>query len=312
MSLQKLITKEQRDSFIKKFDNFLFDCDGVLWEGNHLIPGVGEAMQALRQQGKNIYFVTNNSTKSRTSFLNKFKGFGIQAEMHEVFSSAFATAAYLKHVVKFPEHKKVYVIGMAGIREELRAEGIKTCGADEDNGLEFDHKVEDDPEVGAVVIGLDTDVNYAKYAKAFTYLKKNPGCHFILTNGDTTFPTHGCIVPGKYKSNEYADWKAAYAILTGAGSIAAPIIKALNREPDVILGKPAQNMLQTIFAEYNLDPAKTCMIGDRLDTDIDFGLQGGIETLCVLTGVTSEEELLSESNAIRPTYYIGSFAEFAL
>lgn len=47
------------------------------------------------------------------------------------------------------------------------------------------------------MIGLDTAVNYVKYAKAFTYLRNNPDCHFILTNGDTTYPTDGAILPGK-------------------------------------------------------------------------------------------------------------------
>ncbi|KAI8146307.1 HAD-like domain-containing protein [Fennellomyces sp. T-0311] len=288
---KELATIEERRDFLDRYDNFLFDCDGVLWEGTKLIPGVDKAMEELRKRGKKVYFVTNNSTKSRTSFLKKFQGFNMQAELHEIFSSAFATAAYLKQVLHFPADKKVYIIGMTGIQEELNAEGIRTCGGDEDVDAVFgDEPIPDDPEVGAVVIGLDLKVNYTKYAKAFTYLKRNPGCHFILTNGDTTFPTHGNLVPG-------------------AGSIAAPIMKALNREPDAILGKPAQNMLEAIFAEYNLQPCKTVMIGDRLDTDIDFGNQGGIETLCVLTGVTSKDEMLSPNNKIKPTFYIDSFAD---
>lgn len=210
-----------------------------------------------------------------------------------MFSSAFATAAYLKEVIHFPADKKVYVVGMEGIRHELSAQGIQVLGADLDSHLEFtDETIPHDPDVGAVVVGLDTAVNYVKYAKAFTYLKRNPDCHFILTNSDSTFPVHGNLVPG-------------------AGSIAQPLIHALKREPDVILGKPAQNMLATIFAEYKLDPAKTCMIGDRLDTDIDFGNRGGIETLCVLTGVTSKEELLSPENPIKPTYYMNTFGDFA-
>lgn len=43
-------------------------------------------------------------------------------------------------------------------------------------------------------------------------------------------------------------------------------------------------MLEAILAEYKIDPKKTVMIGDRLNTDIEFGLKGGIDTLCVLTG----------------------------
>lgn len=90
--------------------------------------------------------------------------------------------------------------------------------------------IPNDPSVGAVVIGLDTQVNYKKYAKAFTYLRNNAGIPFIATNEDTTFPIHGTLQPG-------------------AGSIAAPLITALNRRPDIVLGKPAQNMMEAIFAQ---------------------------------------------------------------
>lgn len=290
--LQYLSDKTEREAFIDKYDNFLFDCDGVLWEGTSTFPGVAEAMKLLREKGKRIFFVTNNSTKSRASFLPKFEGFGIQASLEEVFSSAFATAAYLKHVLKFPEDKKVYIIGMNGIRDELAAEGIRSCGGEEDSGKTDNDAVPDDKEVGAVVIGLDTKVNYKKYSKAFAYLTRNPGCHFIVTNEDTTFPQHGDFYPG-------------------AGAIAAPIIAALGRRPDAVLGKPAQNMLEAIYAEYSLDPKKTCMIGDRLDTDIEFGTNGGIDTLCVLTGITTKDKLLSPENNVKSTYYIDSFGDFA-
>ncbi|KAI8639671.1 HAD-like domain-containing protein [Parasitella parasitica] len=288
--LDYLQTKAARDAFINQYDNFLFDCDGVLWEGTHMFDGVPEAMKLLRSKGKRVFFVTNNSTKSRESFLQKFKDFKVKATKEEVFSSAFATASYLKHVLKFPEDKKVYVIGMAGIKDELAAEGIQSCGGGDDTGLTDNDAVPDDKEVGAVVIGLDTQVNYKKYAKAFTYLTRNKGCHFIVTNEDSTYPQHGGFYPG-------------------AGSIAAPIITALGRRPDAILGKPAQNMLEAIFAEFHLDPKKTVMIGDRLNTDIEFGLNGGLDTLCVLTGVTTKDELLSPSNKVKSTYYMDKWKE---
>lgn len=57
---------------------------GVLWEGTNMFSGVPEAMKLLREKGKRVFFVTNNSTKSRSSFLKKFEGFGIQAELVSV------------------------------------------------------------------------------------------------------------------------------------------------------------------------------------------------------------------------------------
>lgn len=86
-----------------------------------------------------------------------------------------------------------------------------------------------DPDVGAVVCGLDTKINYIKLSKAFIYLSKVPGCHFIATNEDSTYPS-------------------AFGILPGAGSICAPLRYALGRDP-VCTGKPQQVMLDCIKAK---------------------------------------------------------------
>lgn len=69
-----------------------------------------------------------------------------------MFSSAFATAAYLKHVLNFPEDKKVYIVGMDGIKHELEVEGIRSCGGEEDSGLTDNDPVPDDKEVKIVII----------------------------------------------------------------------------------------------------------------------------------------------------------------
>lgn len=75
---------------------------------------------------------------------------------------------------------------------------ILILGTQEDSGLFDNDPVPDDKDVGAVVVGLDTQVNYKKYSKGFAYLTRNPGCYFIVTNEDSTFPQHGSFYPGKY------------------------------------------------------------------------------------------------------------------
>lgn len=103
-------------------------CDGVIWEGDHVIEGVHTTLKHLRQLGKRIFFVTNNATKSREQNLAKFRKLGIEANMEEIFTSAFASASYLKNILKFPEDKKVYVVGEKGIEDELDAVGIRHSG----------------------------------------------------------------------------------------------------------------------------------------------------------------------------------------
>lgn len=87
-----------------------------------------------------------------------------------------------------------------------------------------------DPDVAAVVCGLDMKINYTKLSKAFQYLTQNEDCHFIATNEDSTYPSHAGLLPG-------------------AGSISAPLRYALGRDP-VCTGKPASTMLDCVKAKY--------------------------------------------------------------
>lgn len=72
-------------------------------------------------------------------------------------------------------------------------------------------------------------MNYTKYSKAFQYLTRNPGCAFLATNEDSTFPSSNGLLPG-------------------AGAISAPLRYALDRDP-VSIGKPASTMLDCIKAK---------------------------------------------------------------
>lgn len=105
-----------RDRITGDVDCIVMDCDGVIWQGDTLLPGVRESIQLLREMGKRLVFVTNNSNKSRKQYVHKFEQFGISVEKEEVFSAAFAAAAYLKTQ---KVAGKVYVVGGQGIVDEL-------------------------------------------------------------------------------------------------------------------------------------------------------------------------------------------------
>ncbi|RIB02303.1 2-phosphoglycolate phosphatase [Gigaspora rosea] len=287
----KLCNISHYQSFIDKFDTFLLDCDGVLWRGNDIIPGF--IFSFVYFIGKKLLFITNNSAKSRANYLEKFKKLNIEAYEDEIFCSSYASAYYLKNVLKFPKEKKIYIVGESGIADELALEGIRHCGLSDNNIQTFkSDDIVSDPEVGAVVCGLDRYINYTKLAKALHYLKSNSDCIFLVTNDDATFPLKDFVAPG-------------------AGSIAASIIKAVGREPDGIMGKPNKPMMDCIAQKFKLNNERTCMIGDRLETDVQFGINGGISTLAVLTGITAEKDLLVNDAPIIPDYYMTSFGDFS-
>ena len=86
----------------------------------------------------------------------------------------------------------------------------------------------------------------------------------------------------------------------------------MGREP-LALGKPSQAMMTAIQGKFKLDRTRTCMVGDRLDTDIKFGIEGGLGgTLAVLTGVSKKEEWEREGNVIRPAAYVDQLGDLNL
>lgn len=242
---------------------------GTLWKGNELIPGVCEMLAALRARNKKVLFVTNNSSKSRQAFLAKFDALGLPATADEIYGSAYAGAMYLKSL---GFSKKAYVVGAAGIMDELTAAGITALGgpADGDSKLSWatQGELDFDRDVGAVVVGVDPLINYYKITYASLCLLHNPGCMFVATNTDAR---------GHF--NPKQEWP-------GAGSAVGAIKTVVETEPTVV-GKPAGFLLDLIMEQHGLTKDDICMVGDRLDTDIQWGNEHGFTTLLVMTGVTT-------------------------
>ncbi|CUM67133.1 uncharacterized protein PRCAT00004823001 [Priceomyces carsonii] len=300
---KKINSKEIVEELLDKYDYFLFDCDGVIWLGDHLIPLVAQTLDLLKKKNKTIFFVTNNSTKARDDYLHKFEKMGIHGiSKTNVFGSSYATAVYVEKILKLPKSKKVWVLGEQGIEKELHELGYKTVGGSDPvlnkEGITFDpnhpHLTDLDENVGAVVAGLVFSLSYLKLSIALQYLlKDNKKLPFIATNIDSTFPMKGNL-------------------FIGAGSIIETVAYASGRQPDAICGKPNQSMMNSIKADNPLlaeNPSRGLMVGDRLNTDIKFGKDGGLDTLLVLTGIETEESVLSQSASSAPTYYADSLGD---
>jgi 4-nitrophenyl phosphatase len=259
--------------------------------------------------------VTNNSTKSRADYKKKFDKMGIPAEVvgsrsqsprvvrltqlqDEVFGSSYSAAVYINRILKLEAPKnKVFVLGESGVEQELDAEGVPHCGGT-DPAFRRDIEPEDftnlangsalDQDVGVVLSGLDFHVNYLKMATAFQYLQR--GALFLATNIDSTLPSANALFPG-------------------AGSSGAGLVKAFGKEP-LSLGKPSQAMMDAVEGKFKFDRSKTCMIGDRLNTDIQFGIDGKLGgTLAVLTGVSKKEEFMAEDAKTVPTAYVDALGD---
>lgn len=213
----------------------------------------------------------------------------------EVFGSSYSAAIYISRILSLPPTQKtVFVLGESGIETELDSESIphiggtdpaynRIIGPNDYTSIASGQAL--DPSVGVVLAGLDFHLNYLKLAYAFAYLQR--GAKFCATNMDTTLPSAGSLFPG-------------------GGAISAPLTAMMGGEKPMAFGKPSQAMMDAIEGKFKFDRKKACMVGDRLDTDIRFGIEGGLGgTLCVLTGVTkSEKEWEGEGKEVVPTAWV--------
>ncbi|KNE59331.1 HAD hydrolase, family IIA [Allomyces macrogynus ATCC 38327] len=267
MTSQHLTAADDLRAFVDRFNTFLLDMDGVLWQGSDIIDGARETLAQFRAMAPHCRH--NNSTKSRDSYVEKLTklGFtGVTAD--EIFGSSYATACYFT-TIDFPKDKLIYVMGQQGIVDEFTAQGFQTCGL----------------EGQGAIFTPSTSWSRSNLTSASA-----PSLLFIATNADSQYPVSGRTFPG-------------------TGALFQPLITSTGRQP-VVIGKPHATMLDVIVATHHLDPHRTCMVGDRLDTDIAFGRHGGCATLLVLSGVTREDQVPSAPEDMRPDYIVPSLGAF--
>jgi phosphoglycolate phosphatase len=280
---------------IRKTAVFVFDCDGVVWRGHQAITGASSVIDRLKKLNKMVFFVTNNSTQSRVAYQHKFQKLGFEVSGSEILSSSFAAASYLADLNFSRNGKKVYVIGEKGICDELRLANIPFLGGSADSEKRINHSLNEevtiDSTVGAVVVGLDREINYYKLQYAQLCLQ-NPSTLFIATNEDAT--AH-CT-----RDQEWA-----------AGGTMVSALKGCSKRQPIVVGKPSSYLLDYLVREHSLRPDEMCMVGDRLDTDILFGQNTGLKTLLVMSGVTTVETLTSASNTIIPSHTLDSLGHLS-
>ncbi|XP_065098587.1 glycerol-3-phosphate phosphatase [Paramisgurnus dabryanus] len=282
---------------LESVDSVLFDCDGVIWRGDQAIPGAPEVIKTLKKNGKRVFYVTNNSSKTRQMYADKLGKLGFDATEDEVFGTAYCAAIYLKTVCKV--EGKVYLIGSNAMGQELEKMGIQQVGVGPDpiSGVQIDWaNVPLDNEVQAVLVGFDEHFSYMKLNRALQYLC-NPECQFVGTNTDNRLPLEG----GK--------------AVPGTGCLLRAVETAAQRQAQVV-GKPSNFMFDCVARQFGLNPDRCLMVGDRLDTDIMLGSNCGLKTLLALTGVSTvadaEANQMSECpqrQKMVPDYYIDSIAD---
>ncbi len=247
---------------------FLLDMDGTIYLDEDLFPGTLPFLDHVKQTGGKYLFLTNNSSRSVETYIQKLHRLGVAAEPDDFLTS---TSALIEDLRNRPPYQMCYAFGTAAFRRQLT-----------DAGIPITDRLSDG--VDCLLIGFDTELSFQKLEDACILL--NRGVDFIATNPDWVCPT----------------W---YGSVPDCGSVCEMLYRATGRRPRVI-GKPQPVMALLALAKYGYAPEEALLVGDRLYTDIACGVNAGIDTAFVLSGEGTLADL--EASEIKPTYVFDDIA----
>lgn len=236
---------------LQRIRYYLLDLDGTVYLDETWIEGALPFLDALTRSGRKYIFLTNNSSKSALSYVEKLKRMGLVISCKDIVTSGDTAIAYIKK--RYPG-KRVCLMGNRALKEAFREAGIplsRTRGE-------------------IAVTSFDTELTYKKLRDVCALIRA--GAPYIATHPDINCPTKAGFVPD-------------------IGAMEACIAASTGRRPDVILGKPHRGIVGYAMEKLGAVKEETVMVGDRLYTDIAAGAENGIYSLLVLTGETKIEDL---------------------
>jgi arabinose operon protein AraL len=210
------------------FQAYIFDLDGTIYLGDHLLPGARVTVLRLRESGKKVLFLSNKPIENRDAYAKKLTRLGIPTETEDVLNSSFVASLYFGKQEPKP---RIYVIGEASLVDELNRAGLTLAEVPE--------------ETDVVLISLDRDLTYEKIH--FAYRAAKMGARVWATNPDLV-----CPMP----NDEIID----------AGATIAALEALLWRPIDGLIGKPSELMIQTVLDHLQLSAEQCVIVGDWKQT----------------------------------------------
>lgn len=247
--------------------SYLIDMDGVLVRGRALIPGADDFLRRLRAAEAKFLVLTNNPLYTPRDLSFRLQTVGLEVEEGQIFTSAMATARFLDS--QQPERRTAFIIGESGLTSAMHEVGF----------------VVTDHDPAYVVLGETHNYSFEALTKATRFLAD--GAHFIATNPDASGPSEKGIEPA-------------------CGALAALLEKASGKSP-FFVGKPNPLMMRTALNYLGVHSEDTVMIGDNMTTDIIGGIQAGLETVLVMSGLSQPGGF--DRYSYRPSRIVASVAE---
>jgi 4-nitrophenyl phosphatase len=196
------------------------------------LPGAVEAIERLRGLGLRIWFVTNNSARSRAAIAGKLRRLGVLADELEVMTSGYAASLLLRRLTQ-GQPARVVVVGSDELRTMIAAQGFEAVSEGPGRFL---------------IVGMDHSFTYDRIRAALETLMG--GAVFVACNRDAAYPVEG----GR--------------LLPGCGPMVAAIECACGRKADYVAGKPSPTLLELVATASRLAPGEMLVVGDTLESDI--------------------------------------------
>lgn len=246
------------------YDVALLDLDGVVYVGGDAVPNAATSLQTARDVGMRLAFVTNNAARPPEVVAEHLTDIGVPAVPEEVVTSAQAAARSAAEIL--PKGAAVLLVGGPGLHEALQERGLRPVSS-----------LDDDPV--AVVQGFDPTITWTRLAEGAYAIQRD--LPWIVSNTDLTIPTPRGRGPGN-------------------GTLVRMLATASGREPLLVAGKPEPPMHRE--AMIRTQATKPLVVGDRLDTDIEGAIRGGVDSILVFTGVTDPAHVVVAPAHLRPTF----------
>ncbi len=251
---------------MKNIKCVMLDLDGTVYLGNQIFPYTLDFLKTLDDLGIKHLFLTNNSSKGTDAYVEKFAKMGIKADESNILISSHAAADYINTNFK---DKRTFILGTESMQNEMKKLGVNVC--------------DDDPEL--LLAGFDTALDYNRLTE-FANLVAT-GLPYIATHPD-------CVCP------------AENGFLPDLGSVIELIYACCKRRPQVVCGKPNEQILIAAEHKTGFSRENLLMVGDRLTTDIAIGAWG-VKTALVLSGEATLEDVPSAPH--QPTYIFESIKQ---
>src|SRR5919202_6087518 len=237
---------------VARYDQLILDLDGCIWVGDDPLPGAVDAVNALREAGKRVAFVTNDPRHALEDHVQKLWRIGLKASLADVVS---AGAAMQHLLAETRRGRTTFVIGTEPFHRHVSDAGCRIM-----NGTDLASRAD------VVVVAGTEDLVYDDLRDAVLALQR--GADFLATSRDPTYPMPDGLWPGT--------GAVVAAVEVGSGRSAA------------IVGKPEPQLFFT--ALDRLGDGATLVVGDRLESDIAAAAKARLDSALVLTGGTTRAE----------------------